>query len=198
MGGVNISETKEYSYLGQVTAFVNTEDKQIDARISAAWKAFWGLKKFFKSFLPVHLKKHLFEACVLPVFTYGGQTWILSEKNIQKLQVAQRAMERSMLNIRRMDRVQNKVLRASTQIKDVIIAAKELKWNWAGHVARYTDERLAKVVEDWTPMNGKRNKGRPKQRWKDQIIEHGSIFWRRKAKDRSRWKEIGTSFIRID
>ena len=127
--------------------------------------------------------------------TYGAQTWTLSQGNIQKLEVSQRAMERSMLNKRRADRVPNRILRASTKIKDVIVAAKELKWNWAGHVARYPEDRLAKIVESWNPVDGKRNKGRPKQRWKDQIVEHGSIFWRRKAKDRKKWKEIGTSFI---
>jgi hypothetical protein len=36
----------------------NAVDKEIENRISPAWKSFWSLKKFFKGKLPMHLKKN--------------------------------------------------------------------------------------------------------------------------------------------
>jgi hypothetical protein len=196
VNGQKFTATDDYIYLGQVTSFNETEGKQIDARISSAWKSFWGLKKFFKSFLPLHLKKSLFDACVLPVFTYGAQTWTQSEDNMKKLEVAQRSMERSMLHKKKKDRISNTKLRKSTKLKDVVSTAKELKWNWAGHVARYSEHRLPLMVEKWIPQDCKRSQGRPKRRWKDQVVETASIFWRRKAQNRENWKKMGTSFIR--
>jgi hypothetical protein len=185
---------EDYIYLGQITSFVKSQEKQVEARISSAWKAYWSLKKFFKSQLPLYHKKRLFDACVLPVFTYGCQTWSMNDDVKEKLSVAQRSMERSMMNVRRKDKVKNEKIRKSTQVKDVSVAVRELKWKWAGHVARYPIDRLPNQVEAWIPV-GKRSKGRPKTRWKDEIVEHSSIFWRRKAQSRKKWHDMGTSFI---
>jgi hypothetical protein len=186
--------TDVYRYLGQPISFNDTEDQQVTARISSAWKAFWSLKKFFKSFLPLHLKKRLYDACVLPVLTYGCQTWCLSEGSSQKLTVAQRSMERSMLHKKKVDKVSSLKLRKATKIKDVVQTARELKWNWAGHVARYPNDRLPNIVANWEPKGGRR-RGRPRRRWKDDIVNTASFLWKRKAQNRQNWKNIGTSFI---
>jgi hypothetical protein len=188
--------TDVYRYLGQPLSFNDTEGQQVNARVSSGWKAFWSLKKFFKSFLPLHLKKRLYDACVLPVLTYGCQTWSLSEVNSEKLAVAQRSMERSMLHKKKVDRVSSLKLRKATKLKDVIQTTRELKWNWAGHLARYPTDRLPNAVVSWEPKNGKRRKGRPRRRWKDDIVNAASFMWKRKAQNRQEWKKIGTSFIR--
>lgn len=140
--------TEDYTYLGQITSFHNQEEKQVNARISNSWKAFWNLKKFFKSHLPFKYKKKLFDACALPVFTYGAQTWSLTDQQTEKLAVAQRNMERSMMNIRLSDQISNKNIRKTTKIKDVVQSTKELKWNWAGHMCRHPPERFPLMVEE--------------------------------------------------
>ena len=137
----------------------------------------------------------LFNACVLPVFTYGSQTWALTKQSKDKLAVAQRDMERSMMNVRLSDHISNERIRRKTKVKDVVYAAQELKWNWAGHICRYPPERLPITIEKWIPRNAKRRCGRPKTRWEDDIKEHASCFWRRKALNREKWQELGISFI---
>lgn len=47
------------------------------------------------------LKKKVFDHCVLPVLTYEAETLTLTRKVINVIQVAQRAIKRSMLNISR-------------------------------------------------------------------------------------------------
>jgi hypothetical protein len=59
---------------------------------------------------------------------------------------------------------------------------------------RHNDDRFPKALESWI-SNSKRKPGRPTSKWKDEIVEHGSIFCRRKAQDRSKWRKMGTSFI---
>ena len=76
--------------------------------------------------------------------TYGYETWSLNTKMMQKLQVAQRGMERCMLRITKKDRMRNTEIRARTKISDIIIRVKKLKWNWAGHIARRQDNRWTK------------------------------------------------------
>ena len=84
------------------------------------------------------------------------------------------------------DKFYDEVSRA-INVKD---KSKELKWQWAGHFQRHTDnERWPKLVESWNPK-GRRRTGRPKTRWKDENEKTGSIFWRRKALNRELWKKI--------
>ena len=123
-------------------------------------------------------KKRLFDACVLPVFTYGIQALPLSQNAKEKLSAAQWSMERSMLNIRLSDQINSQRIRRTTKVKDVVVTAKQLKWNWAGHLSRYEDGRLPRVIEAWTPQNCKRSRGRPHIRWKHDIEHFTTCYWR--------------------
>ena len=96
-------------------------------------------------------KRKLMDWCILPVLTYGAQTWSLTEAHEHQLAVAQRSMERSMLRIRRIDHVRNVDIRRTTKIKDVLEKVKELKWSWAGHLARRGDLRWSHLVLNWKP-----------------------------------------------
>ena len=64
------------------------------------------LNTVFKSSMPFCRKIKLFDQCVLPVLTYGCETWTLNSKSIQKLNTTQRSMERQMLNITGYDKKQ--------------------------------------------------------------------------------------------
>ena len=55
---------------------------------------------------------------ILPAMTYGAETWSLTKCQKEKLAVAQRSMERLMLNITRKDKIRNKVVRSKTQVKE--------------------------------------------------------------------------------
>ncbi|KAI8425160.1 hypothetical protein MSG28_006989 [Choristoneura fumiferana] len=51
--------------------------------------------------------------CVLPVMTYGSETWALTMGLMRKLKVTQRAMERAMLGVSLRDRIRNDDIRNS-------------------------------------------------------------------------------------
>ncbi|CAH2248728.1 jg17521 [Pararge aegeria aegeria] len=55
-------------------------------------------------------EEKVFDQCVLPVMTYGAETWTLIARLIHKLQVAQRAMVRAMLGISLRDKIRNEVV----------------------------------------------------------------------------------------
>ena len=86
----------------------------------------------------------MYNQCVIPTMTYGAETWTTTKQLEQKLQVAQRAMERRMLNITIRDKVRNSEIRKQTQVKDIILKIKEAKWRWAGHLMRKDDNRWTK------------------------------------------------------
>jgi hypothetical protein len=61
---------------------------------------------------------------------------------------------------------------------------KRKRMAWMGHVMRMEGERIPKRVLEWKPM-GRRNRGRPKKRWIEDIEKNIQIIgisgWRKKG-----------------
>jgi hypothetical protein len=70
-----------------------------------------------------------------------------------------------------------------------------LKWQWAGHISRRTDNRWGERVLEWRPRLGKR-RGRPQATWSDDLRRTAGGTWMRVAEDRARcWREIGEAYV---
>ncbi|CAH2267403.1 jg27585 [Pararge aegeria aegeria] len=82
------------------------------------------------------------DECVLPVMTYGAETWTLTFDLIHKFNVA---IERAILGVSLWDRICNNEIRRRTKVTDIDQRISKLKWQWAGHVCRRTDGRWADV-----------------------------------------------------
>jgi hypothetical protein len=190
-----IDVVENFNYLGQQISFEDQMEKEINVRITNAWRSFWAQKKFFKGNLPIFCKKRLMDSTILPVLTYGAQAWSLNKDQEKRIQVEQRSMERCMLGVRMTDHVTNEALRAKSGIKDALEKAKELKWDFAGHVQRRDDANLTKKIENWVPSDGSRKIGRQQKRWRDEIEKIGLATWRKKANQREKWKNMRMSFV---
>jgi hypothetical protein len=109
------------------------------------------LRSIFSAHLPQWLKTKVFNSCVLPVMTYGTETWPLTMGLIRRLNVPQRAMERALLGVSLRDRIRNDEIRKRTKLTDIARRIVDLKWQWAGHIARRTDGRWGGKVLEWRP-----------------------------------------------
>ncbi|CAG9124879.1 unnamed protein product [Plutella xylostella] len=85
---------------------VSNFDKEAARSIQLGWAAFGKLHHIFSSAIPQSLKIKVFNQCVLPVMTYGAQTWKLKVGLVQRFKVAERAM----LGVSLMDRMRNEVI----------------------------------------------------------------------------------------
>lgn len=194
--GTQIEQVYAYKYLGhEIKLGRDNQTAELNRRIGLTWAAYGKLKEVFKSDIPMCLKRKVFDQCVLPVLTYGAETLTLTRKVINKIQVAQRAMERSMLNLSLRDRVPNHIIRERTGVTDAVERITTLKWNWAGHVARVKDGRWTKRILEWRPrQEAYRNRGRPPTRWSDDIkrIQHN---WMQSAQDRKQWNDLREAYV---
>lgn len=182
--GQSVEYVQEFVYLGQSISFENRQSKEISRRIQNAWRAFWKLKQYLLTKdITIKAKKRLFEMCIMPILTYGSQTWSLTKAQSENLRVAQRAMERRILGISLKDKVRNEEIRRRTLMKDVVQEARHLKWKWAGHVMRRDDNRWSTRLTVWTPRDGIRGRGRQKLRWRDEFPKG----WATATKDRGGW-----------
>jgi len=64
---------------------------------------------------------------------------------------------------------------------------------WLGHVMGMEGKRILKRVLEWKPT-GRRNRGRPRERWIEDIEEDIQIIgirgWRKLCKEGAEWKKI--------
>jgi hypothetical protein len=75
----------------------------------------------------------------------------------------------------------------------IVRYVKRKRMAWLGHVMRMEGERIPNRVLEWKPM-GRRNRGRPRKRWIEDIEKDVQIMgirgWRKLCKERAEWKEI--------
>ena len=197
IGDNEIEQVNSYVYLGQRISLIDKDMQgEINRRIQAGWKSFNDNKALPKSNIPLSLKRKLYNQCILPAMTYASETWTMTKAMERRLAAAQRKMERSMIGITWEDHKTNEWIRDKTKVKDITEAVKQRKWTWAGHVSRMSDGRWTIAVTDWSPRDGKRKRGRPMKRWRDELDSHWkSVTWRRDAQDRCKWKCHAEAFI---
>ena len=151
-----------------------------------------------RSNLPISMKKKVFNQCVLPTMTYACETWATTKRMDNKLRVTQRAMERLMAGVTKKDLIRNTELRRKTKVEDIILRIKKSKWRWAGHTVRQNDNRWTKRLLDWTPRIGRKNKGRPRVQWEDDIrkfwAKEPRSIWRSESNNRTKWRAHAEAF----
>ena len=69
---------------------------------------------------------------------------------------------------------------------------------WAGHIARFNDNRCTITVTEWRPIEWTRWQGWPKTRWRDNLILHVEPVWPRIARDRLLWRQFREGFLLMD
>ena len=177
----SLETVNEYNYLGQVVYANPGHESEIKRRISLGWRAFGKQIDIMKSKLPLSLKRKVFNQQVLPVLTYGSESWSLTKTLERKLRTTQRGMERIMVGVTLRDRKRASWIREQTRVDDVIGTIKKKKWTWAGHVMRRRDNRWTVRLTEWQPRDGKRSQGRQRTRWRDEIKRFAGINWTTKA-----------------
>ena len=172
-----------------------SKEQEIKRRITLGCQAFGRASAIFKNKdIPIVLKRQVYDQCILPTVTYGPETWNLTKRQTLKLRTMQRAHERTMLNITWRDRKTCQWIREKTKVLDIMETISKLKWNWAGHVARRTDNRWTTCITFWTPRGHTRNRGRPKKRGRDDLdsfLKH----WHRVAQNVVQWKSMGKAYV---
>ena len=101
-------------------------------------------------------------------------------------------MERKMIGVRLIDRMTNTELRNRTKIEDAVTRIKSLKFQWAGHVARASN--WTNLVHEWIPRANVRARGRPAERWDDDLRRCLGATWQRLTTDRETWRSRREAF----
>ena len=97
----------------------NRTKQEVSIRKKAGWIVFGKYREIFLDrYLPMSLKRKVFNLCVLPAMTYECQTWSLIKALVKNLKTSHRAMKRKMLNVKLKDRIRNTTIRKRTRVTD--------------------------------------------------------------------------------
>jgi hypothetical protein len=187
IGADEIEQVSSYIYLGQELTMDHAISRELARRCKAGWVSYASIATVVKTTNDQKLRAQLFNSTVLPAMIYGSETWSLTKADRMKLSVTERAIERRMIGVTRLDHVTNEQLRRQTQVKDVVEEAEKAKLRWAGHLIRRDDGRWTRAVTEWWPQEVTRPLGRPPTRWSDSIRKEIGANWAQIARDRREW-----------
>ena len=77
--------------------------------------------------------------------------------------------------------------------QNIIGFIKTQRLNWLGHVEHMAEDNIVQKIKRWKPMS-KRQIGRPKTRWEDDVSEDIKSMnvrnWRKVVQNRDSWEKV--------
>jgi hypothetical protein len=146
VGGEPLAWARSFTYLGSVIHETASIEPELSRRIQLAAAAFHALQRpvFQQSALSVHVRLRVYRALVQSVLTYGCEGWALNQQQLQRLGVFHRQCIRTIVGLRRADRVSNAALHDKYNIPTIEAVLRQAQGRWLGHVARMPDARITK------------------------------------------------------
>jgi hypothetical protein len=195
--GERIEVEESFTYLGaNIRARDALAAEEVATRISKAGKLFSGLYHQLWKWkqISISTKVDIYRGAILPVLLYGSETWVLSLKEMKRLEKFHMKCLRTILGITMFDHKRNEDIRAETFQVTIAEMLTRTRLRWLGHVARMTDDRLPLQIFYASLDKGKSERRRPERRWKDMIQtdlnERKVTSWYDLAKDRNLWRKV--------
>jgi ATP-dependent Lon protease len=99
---------------------------------------------------------------------FGNEAWVMKKREEQRLEAAQMKFLRHLLGITKLDKEKNQSIREKIGKQNIVQDVKQYQKKWLQHVQRMDTNRMPRQALRYRP-EGRRNVGRPKKRWRDQI-----------------------------
>ncbi|KAH0469003.1 hypothetical protein IEQ34_002235 [Dendrobium chrysotoxum] len=177
LGDQVINKSTCFRYLGSIVQSDGEIDGDIINRIQVGWLK-WrnasGLLCDIK--VPVKLKGKFYKMVVRPAMLYGVECWPLKEKHNTKLSVAEMRMLRWMSGFTLRDRIRNEYIREKIGVAPVEDKIRESRLRWFGHIKRRPFDDPVRKVEVLDLIHVKKDRGRPKKTWLENIRNDISLL----------------------
>ena len=168
-----IEQVESYIYRGRAIIQDGHLLPEVKRRIKLRWAAVGKVDNIMRSRnAGQKVKRKIFREYVLPVMTYGSETWVLKKATKELMSVVQRKMERIMVGISLRDQKCKTWIRQHTGTEDIVTTIRRNRYRWTGHVERFTDNRWIIKATEWSLKPWQRSRGRPETRWCDDLTHH--------------------------
>ena len=168
VGGVQLEQAKETVYLGVRLSENGRMESELE-RIGRAATVVGSLRKtvFGNKELSNEAKMTVYNAVVVPTLVYGCETWVLKDRDKTRLQAAEMKVLRSVVGVTRLERVRNEAIRERLKQEAVVAQVKRRRELWREKMIENEGSLVNRVMKG--QVAGKRPRGRPRKRWRDEF-----------------------------
>ena len=198
VNGKVLNDVDKFTYLGSTLSHQANIDEEIKCRISKASSAFGRLRQnvWERRGISLCTKLKVYQAVVITTLLYASVTWTIYSRHARQLNHFHTTCLRRLMKIRWQDHIPNTEILAPANMPSMHTLLLKAQARWAGHVLRMNDQRIPKVLLYGELAEGKRQVGRPKLRFKDNLkatlksLEVPVGTWEDFALDRPSWRSL--------
>ena len=178
--GKNLENVFIFKYLGTLFAADGQQQYDVKRRIALAMSRCGKLRHIFASpVITLNLKLRLYSAAVCSIFTYGCETWDLSDKTMRQINGANSKMLSHITN-----RSIKTEARPQTTSLNLVRKIRIRRYRWLGHILRTPTTRLIHVA-----LEAQLQQRSPGNLFLDAPPFRDLDDLRNLAKDRAGWQE---------
>jgi len=164
LSGVFLKQVENFKYLGSVIHAQGGNEKDITARIAAAWKKWKKLSEVLcDRRMPVAVKGKVYRTMVrASMMIYGSETWTLKRREEERLERTEMRMPRWILGLTLRDKKRNDDIRRILGVACITDKVREATLRWFGHVQRREEEDCVRRILEADVRGQRRGEGREK------------------------------------
>ena len=164
-----VKTVKTFKYLGSMFDANGGAEKDVNNRVKIAWSKWRKTTGVMRDRnIPTKLKDKVYKTAIKPAMVYGAECWAVRKKEERKLHTTEMRMLRWARGKTRQDHVRNVDIWKEAHMYPMAEFLREKRLRWFGHVQRRDKDDATRKILQMT-VDGKRNRGRPKLRWRDLV-----------------------------
>jgi len=160
-----IEKVTDFKYVGYR---ISEYKSDLEDKLQTYNKINWAIWRHFGKQTNTATKLRIHNITAKAALKFGSEVCVLKKREKQRLEVAQIKFLRQLLWITRLDKEKNQYIRKKKVAKNTVKEIKQYQKKWLQHVQRMDTKRLPRQALKYRP-EGRRNIGRPKKRWRDQL-----------------------------
>ena len=160
-----IEEATDFKYLGYR---ISEYGSDLEDKLQPYNKINGAIRRHFGKQMNKETKLRIHNITAKSSLKFESEAWVLNKREELRLEAAQIKFLRRLLRITKLDKGKKQCIRRKTVAQNTVKEIKQYQKKWIQHVQRIDTNRLPKQALKYKPK-GRRNFGRPRKRWRDQL-----------------------------
>ena len=160
-----IEKVTDFKYLGYC---ISEYKSDLEDKLQTYNKSYGAVRRHFAKQMNKRAKLRIYNITAKAALKFGSEAWVQKKREEQRLEAAHMKFLRHLLGITKLDQEKNQCIRGKTGAQNIVKEIKQCQKKWLQHVQRMDTNRLTKQALQYKPK-GRKNIGRPKKRWRDQL-----------------------------